>query len=36
VESVDRGNLSRRAFDAASESVIGLARAGIAKIIPSH
>ncbi|MGA7452417.1 MAG: D-alanyl-D-alanine carboxypeptidase family protein [Rhodoplanes sp.] len=36
VESVDRGNLSRRAFDAASESVIGLVRAGIAKISPSH
>lgn len=36
VENVDRGNLSRRAFDAASESVIGLARAGIAKIIPSR
>jgi D-alanyl-D-alanine carboxypeptidase (penicillin-binding protein 5/6) len=36
VESVDRGNLSRRAFDAASESVIGLALAGIAKIAASH
>ena len=36
VESVDRGNLSRRAFDAASESVIGFVRAGIAKISPSH
>ena len=36
VESVDRGNLSRRAFDAASEFVIGLVRAGIAKISPSH
>lgn len=36
VESVDRGALSRRAFDAASESVVGLVRAGIAKISPSH
>ena len=32
VESVERGNLSRRAFDAASELIIGLFRAGIAKI----
>lgn len=31
-ESVERGNLSRRAFDAASELIIGLFRAGIAKI----
>ncbi len=36
VESVDRGNLPRRAFDAASESVIGFVRAGIAKISPSR
>lgn len=32
LESVERGNLSRRAFDAASELVIGLVRTGIAKI----
>jgi len=32
MENVDRGNLSRRAYDAASELVIGLFRAGIAKI----
>lgn len=31
-ETVERGNLSRRAFDAASELIIGLFRAGIAKI----
>jgi len=31
-EGVERGNLSRRAFDAASELIIGLLRAGIAKI----
>jgi D-alanyl-D-alanine carboxypeptidase (penicillin-binding protein 5/6) len=31
-ESVDRGNLPRRAFDAASELIIGVVRAGIAKI----
>ena len=31
-ENVDRGNLSRRAYDAASELVIGLVRAGFAKI----
>jgi D-alanyl-D-alanine carboxypeptidase (penicillin-binding protein 5/6) len=31
-EGVDRGNLSRRAFDAASELIIGLFRAGVAKI----
>jgi D-alanyl-D-alanine carboxypeptidase (penicillin-binding protein 5/6) len=30
--SIERGNLSRRAFDAASELFIGLVRAGIAKI----
>jgi D-alanyl-D-alanine carboxypeptidase (penicillin-binding protein 5/6) len=32
VESVERGNLSQRAYDAASELVIGLVRAGFAKI----
>ncbi len=31
-ESVDRGSLPRRAFDAASELVIGFIRAGVAKI----
>jgi D-alanyl-D-alanine carboxypeptidase (penicillin-binding protein 5/6) len=31
-ETVERGNLSRRAFDAASELITGLFRAGIAKI----
>lgn len=31
-ESVDRGNLSRRALDAATELFIGLFRAGVAKI----
>ena len=31
-ETVERGNLSRRAFDAVSELIIGLFRAGIAKI----
>lgn len=31
-ESVERGNLPRRAFDAASELIIGVVRAGIAKI----
>ncbi|MEZ5786111.1 MAG: D-alanyl-D-alanine carboxypeptidase family protein [Xanthobacteraceae bacterium] len=31
-QSVDRGNLPRRAFDAASELIIGVVRAGIAKI----
>jgi D-alanyl-D-alanine carboxypeptidase (penicillin-binding protein 5/6) len=31
-EAVERGNLPRRAFDAASELVIGLFRAGAARI----
>jgi D-alanyl-D-alanine carboxypeptidase (penicillin-binding protein 5/6) len=31
-EGVDRGNLHRRAFDAATELFIGLVRAGFAKI----
>jgi D-alanyl-D-alanine carboxypeptidase (penicillin-binding protein 5/6) len=31
-ESVERGNLPRRAFDAASELMIGLFRAGAARI----
>lgn len=31
-QSVERGNLPRRAFDAASEMIIGIVRAGIAKI----
>lgn len=31
-QSVERGNLPRRAFDAASELIIGIVRAGIAKI----